>query len=74
MSTKATLSLNNLPIELVYRIFDHMDDLTMLCSMRNVCIRINAITDSYHRYQVKFYFPSKSRIHHPQNIFNSPSI
>ena len=43
-----------LPVELVYRILDHLDDFTILCSTRNVCTRWNMITDTYHRYQVSF--------------------
>ena len=48
------LNLLQLPIELLYRIFDHLDELTILISMRNVCQRLNAIRDTYHRYQVLF--------------------
>ncbi|CAM2718678.1 unnamed protein product [Rotaria socialis] len=40
-----------LPVELVYRILDNLDELTILCSARNVCVRLNTITDAYHRYQ-----------------------
>jgi hypothetical protein len=54
MSDKMNLSLHTLPVELVYRILDNLHVLNILCSMRNVCTRINAITDSYHRYQVIF--------------------
>jgi hypothetical protein len=43
-----------LPVELVYRILDQMDKWTMLCSMQNVCTRIDMILDTYHRYQVNF--------------------
>jgi hypothetical protein len=52
MSKKIILSLLTLPVELVYRILDKMDDWTMLCSMQNVCTQINTIVDTYHRYQV----------------------
>jgi hypothetical protein len=54
MSEMATVTLVTLPVEIVYRILDHMDQLTILLSIRNVCTRLNAITDTYHRYQVKF--------------------
>ncbi len=54
MSDKIKFSLHTLPVELVYRILDHLHEITILCSMRNVCTRINAITDSYHRYQVNY--------------------
>jgi hypothetical protein len=46
-------SLLTLPVELVYQILDNIDELTILCSARNVCTRLNLIIDSYHRYQVK---------------------
>lgn len=46
------VSLHTLPIELVYRVLDNLDDFSLLCSLRNVCTRINAIVDSYSRYQV----------------------
>ena len=52
MSEQIKLSLHTLPVELVYRVLDNLHILSILYSMRNVCIRINAITDSYHRYQV----------------------
>ena len=40
----------------MYRILDRVDDFTMIVSCRNVCIRLNAITDACHRYQVEFVF------------------
>jgi hypothetical protein len=52
MSEKISLTLHTLPVELVYRILDDLNVLSILCSMRNVCARLNAITDSYQRYQV----------------------
>ncbi len=53
-------SLHTLPVELVYRILDNLDELTILLSCRNVCERLNAITDTYYRYQVFFDFIMKS--------------
>ncbi|CAF1527679.1 unnamed protein product, partial [Adineta steineri] len=52
MTEKVHLSLLTLPVEIVYRILDNLDDFTILCSVRNVCRRLNAITDAYHRYQL----------------------
>ncbi len=46
------MSFLTLPIELIYRILDQLDDFTMISSMRNVCTHINTIVDTYHRYQV----------------------
>lgn len=57
MSDKVTISLHTLPVELVYCILDNLDQLTILLSVRNVCIRLNTVIDTYNRYQVsKFYF------------------
>jgi hypothetical protein len=55
MSNNFIPSLLALPVELVYRILDHLDEFNILSSMRNVCVRMNAIVDSYHRYQVGFF-------------------
>ncbi|CAF0992246.1 unnamed protein product [Adineta steineri] len=46
-----TVSFQTLPVELFYRILDKLDILTIITSCRNVCTRLNAITDSYDRYQ-----------------------
>ena len=54
MSDAATLSLHTLPVEIVYRILDKLDQFTMFVSCHSVCVKLNAITDSYHRYQVNF--------------------
>ncbi|CAF3740535.1 unnamed protein product [Adineta steineri] len=51
MYDKIIFSLATLPVEFVYRIFDELDDWSMLCSAQNICIRINTILNSYHRYQ-----------------------
>ena len=59
-----TLSLHTLPVELVYQILDNLDDLTIFVSCRNVCTRLNAITDTYHRYQVIFDVIMKSYSHY----------
>ena len=45
-------TFSTLPIELVYRILDHLSDFTLFCSMQNVCQRFNQILNTYHRYQV----------------------
>jgi hypothetical protein len=56
MSNRIILSLQTLPVEIIYRILDHQCDLTIICSMRNVSQRLNNILDSYHRYQVNYFF------------------
>jgi len=54
MSENLSYSLHTLPAELVHCILDNLDQLTILFSIRNVCMRLNAITDNYYRYQVNF--------------------
>jgi hypothetical protein len=64
-----TLSLHTLPVELVYRILDNLEELTILLSLRNVCTRLNDITDTYQRYQVNFNFILKFVVfRHQDNI------
>lgn len=52
VNTKEILNLLQLPIEIFYRIFDYLDQSTILISLCNVCQRLNAIRETYHRYQV----------------------
>lgn len=54
MSGELSVNLHKLPVELVYRILDNLDQQTIFLSCRNVCTRLNAITDTYRRYQVKY--------------------
>ena len=49
---KMVWSLHTLPVHLIYRILDNVDDFTMIVSCRNICKRLNDVTDSYYRYQV----------------------
>jgi hypothetical protein len=37
-------------------VLDNLDQLTILLSIRDVCTRLNAITDIYPRYQVNLNF------------------
>lgn len=53
MSSKYIFSLHTLPVELVYQIFDELDLINILLSLRNVCLRLNAILDTYSRYRVR---------------------
>ncbi|CAF0792361.1 unnamed protein product [Adineta ricciae] len=45
-------TFSTLPVELVYRIMDHQNELTLFCSMQNICRRLNQILSTYQRYQV----------------------
>lgn len=52
-------SILTLPVELVYRILDNLNEKAIFLSLRNVCTRLNTIIDTYHRYQVNFSILSK---------------
>lgn len=56
MSERASAYFLTLPPELVYRILDHLDDITLICSTWNVCSRLNKMIDTYIRYQVEIIF------------------
>ena len=53
-----------LPVELIFRILDHLDFVDILISVRGVCGRLNTITDVYHPYQVKYVFVLLSDLSH----------
>jgi len=46
------VSLQTLPIELVYRIFEHLREKDLFLSISNVCQRLNLILGSYQRFRV----------------------
>ena len=58
MSSKINLTFLTLPVELVYRILDYLDDWNLICSIRNVSTRINRIIDNYDRYPVSYLVPN----------------
>jgi len=49
MPTQSILSLHTLPVELVYRILDKLDVLTIFWSLQSVCQRLNTILNTYQR-------------------------
>ena len=53
-SINMAISLHTLPVDLIYRILDHLDERTLFLSFINVCSRLNTIIDTYHPYQVNF--------------------
>jgi hypothetical protein len=67
MSNKMASSLHTLPVELVYRILDQLDELTIFWSCTNVCTRLNTIIHTYHPFQVIFSFIIKSHFRHVWN-------
>ncbi|CAF0880164.1 unnamed protein product [Adineta ricciae] len=46
------LTLDNLPVELIYYIFDQLDTFTIVTSMLNVCRRLNSIINTYDHYHL----------------------
>ena len=48
------LSLHTLPVHMVYRILDELDNKALFLSIQNVCQRLDQIITSYHRYQVNY--------------------
>ena len=47
-----SLSLHVLPIDIIYRIFDHLNEKDLFMSTNDVNQRLNAILNSYQRFQV----------------------
>lgn len=58
-----------LPIELVYCVLDQLKPIEILLSVRNVCQRLDTITDTYHPYQVNFRFDFSLSSRHLRTIF-----
>lgn len=61
-TTVRGVSFQTLPVELIYRILDYLDNVTILLSCRNVCTRLNDIVDGYHRYRVISNLSQRSNI------------
>ena len=70
MSEKMSLKLGTLPVELIYRVLDHLDALSILQSLQNVNQRMNTIITSYRPFQVNFSFHSKSHIYYLFPLYN----
>lgn len=52
MADNNKLSLHTLPVQLVHRIFNNLDDFDILFAVRNVCTRLDTVVDNYRRYRV----------------------
>ncbi|CAF1200220.1 unnamed protein product [Rotaria sordida] len=69
-------SLFTLPVELIYRILNNLDNQTILFSFGNVCKRFQSIINTYNQYKLNFQSVSKSCFHsicyliHPENIIS----
>ncbi|CAF5111385.1 unnamed protein product, partial [Rotaria sp. Silwood1] len=76
MSTheNAQVSLNILPVELFYRILDHLDSETILLSFGYVCQRFHAIVKTYNRYKIDLSSISKSNFHSVCHLLQPDNI
>ncbi|CAF3779503.1 unnamed protein product [Rotaria sp. Silwood1] len=69
-------SLSTLPVELIYRILNMLDNETILFSFGNVCKRFRSIIHTYNQYKLNFQSVSKPYFHsicsliHPENIIS----
>ena len=76
MADTSTVSLLNLPVEILHRIVDYLDVSTIFLSVSNVCVYLRAISTTYNRYQLNFTSISKSSFHQichliePMNILS----
>lgn len=62
------LSLHTLPIELCYRILDHLNNEQIFFALSGVSARMNDIINSYHPYQVNFGLYLKTYFYYLRNI------
>ena len=62
MSNKIVPSIESLPVELLYRIFDNLDAETIILSIRPVCRLFRAVATTYDRYDLDLKLISKSGI------------
>lgn len=76
MSTEMKSNFQNLPVELIHRIFDYIDAETIIFSIRYACKRLYSIVNTYDRYELDFRFisgsdiPLMKRIIGPKNIIS----
>ena len=68
--------METLPVELIHRIFDHLDAQTLLLSIRPVCRLFQSIVQTYDRYQLDMHLISKGkfsvlcRLVAPENVIS----
>lgn len=66
--------LDNIPVEILHRIFDHLDAHTIIVSIRAISKRYYGVVNSYNRFQLNFDSNKKSfiecmaRIIQPSNV------
>ncbi|CAF3927194.1 unnamed protein product [Rotaria sp. Silwood1] len=59
MSNRLVPSLETLPGEIIYRIFDNLNVQTILSSIRGTCRRLKSLVNSYERFVLNFVRISK---------------
>ncbi|CAF2075066.1 unnamed protein product [Rotaria magnacalcarata] len=68
--------LDSLPVEILYRILDHLDGHSIILSFRYVCKKFAAVTNTYNRYKLDFTSISKTDCHvicraiKPENVID----
>ena len=70
----ASGTLLSLPPELLYRIFDHFNSKTIFLSIRAVCKRLYAVTETYNRFVLDIECDSKSESKLICRLVNPPNI
>jgi hypothetical protein len=76
MSTNIVPSLDTLPVELLYRIFDNLDAETILLSIQYVCRWFHSVTNNYNRNKLNFQSIFKHTFHQlcrttcPKNVIS----
>lgn len=64
----------NLPTEILYRIYNELDTETILFSIRCLCKRLYKITNDYNRYRLNFRYVSRSDLRVISRIINPEKI
>lgn len=70
----ASVSLDTLPIELVYHICRNLDIRTILFSLRNVCKRFYTIINNYNQYELDLSSISKNEFHRICQIIDPKNV
>ena len=53
MAERTNPSLHTLPLPLLHRIVQHLDDFTLFCTVPNICQNLNTIVENSDRYKVE---------------------
>ena len=68
------ISLDNLPIEILHRIFDHLDVCTIIGSVRGVSKQFYVIVNSYDRFQISFRSNKKSFVEGMSHLIQPSNV